>query len=350
MNVPAEYYCPISLLIMVDPVICLPCGHTFERTEIEKCEDNPLTRVKKTGLVPNLALKSLIDQYLKDHPEAQKDVYVVPQKPVDSSFDISTGDLLNLIQNQFRFVGLNEATVTKRAVAVILLTLYPSNASAPDVDIDRQIITSQINDNLCQGDLVYLVTLNSRDFMYSTAVMRSYRGDQCIVDTYDNDSGRQQISVPKNKVSFKRKTTSTQYKFFMNFETLDLFNTYIGGLDSIGQYRQFTCAVALVNDFICSDLHINIRIRGQQNSQGEFEERYVYNPRFGDIVYLSTFEEQHVGVIIEINEQVIALWHKILICGENGFKKIAVSTKRMSFKRPGTFQEINLMRLCGIAC
>jgi hypothetical protein len=350
MNAPTEYYCPISLLIMVDPVICLPGGHTFERTEIEKCKENPLTRAKVTDMVPNLALKSLIDQYLKDHPEAQKDVYVVPQKPVDSSFDISTSDVVNLIQNPFRFVGLTEDIVTKRAVAVIVLSLYSNHNVAPDIGIDGYMTSGRIDNGIFEGDLVYIVTRNNRNFVCSTAVMRSCRGDQCIVDTYDNESGQQQLSVPRNNISFKRKTSSTHFAFFMNFEILDLFNTYTVVLDSLGVFRQFTYATALINDIICNDSQAGIRVRPEQNEHGEFIRPYIYNPRFGDIVYLSIFEEQHLGIVIEVNEQVVALWHKILICGEHGIKKITVSTTRMSFKRPGIFQEVNLMRLCGIAC
>ena len=350
MNAPAEYYCPISLLIMTDPVICLPCGHTFERIEIEKCEDNPLTRVKKTGLAPNLALKSLIDQYLKDHPEAQKDVYTVPQKVTEPLFDIAPIDVINLIQNQFRFVNLNEATVTKRTVAMILLSLYSrNNTPAPDVDIDRQMITGQINNDICEGDLVYLITLTNRDYMYSTAVLRSHTRDQCVVDIYDNDEGRKQITVSKNNVSFKRKTTQAHYKFFVNFDTIDLFNTRITDLDSHGEYKPFIFAVALINDVMRNYSQPGIVGRPQQNDIGEFVNPHL-NPRFGDIVYLTTFEEQRLGIVIEVNEQVGALWHTILICKTGAFKKIAVSAKRMSFKRQATFQEINLMRLCGVVC
>lgn len=74
---PDDFRCPISLDIMSDPVI-LPTGHTYDRSSISKwlslSHGNPTC--PKTGqrlitpgpaLVPNLALKRLIEQYCHEN-------------------------------------------------------------------------------------------------------------------------------------------------------------------------------------------------------------------------------------------------------------------------------------------
>ena len=65
--VPPEYCCPITLEIMIDPVICED-GFTYERKSIENLQSNisPLTRepINKTNLISNKILKLLINKYL----------------------------------------------------------------------------------------------------------------------------------------------------------------------------------------------------------------------------------------------------------------------------------------------
>lgn len=66
-NIPEEFLCPVSLEIMVDPVICED-GITYERMSIMKLHDSvsPITRQKidKNNVIPNRALKKLIEQYV----------------------------------------------------------------------------------------------------------------------------------------------------------------------------------------------------------------------------------------------------------------------------------------------
>lgn len=70
VNVPDEYKCPISMELMVDPVVCSD-GHTYERDSIERLfrtnkYRSPLTREKITKmLIPNVNLKKLINDYLE---------------------------------------------------------------------------------------------------------------------------------------------------------------------------------------------------------------------------------------------------------------------------------------------
>lgn len=72
---PDEFCCPLSYDLMTDPVIVFP-GQTFDRTSIqrwfEQCDlegkprTNPLTRhnVSRSPLIPNLALKALIEKWV----------------------------------------------------------------------------------------------------------------------------------------------------------------------------------------------------------------------------------------------------------------------------------------------
>ncbi|GMH66136.1 hypothetical protein TL16_g12682 [Triparma laevis f. inornata] len=67
-DAPNQFMCPISLSLMVDPVVAMD-GHTYERMNIENWfktkKTSPLTRAKmKTQLIPNQALKSQIQEYL----------------------------------------------------------------------------------------------------------------------------------------------------------------------------------------------------------------------------------------------------------------------------------------------
>ena len=65
---PVEYLCPISLSLMVDPVIAAD-GHTYERADIElwfqQKRKSPKTgnQLADLRLIPNIALRQLIDDY-----------------------------------------------------------------------------------------------------------------------------------------------------------------------------------------------------------------------------------------------------------------------------------------------
>ncbi|KAL6197544.1 hypothetical protein ACLB2K_033152 [Fragaria x ananassa] len=77
---PDDFFCPISLEIMSDPVI-LPSGHTFDRPSIQRWLDAghrtcPLTKLplpEHPPLIPNHALRSLISNYTLPSPLPQPD-------------------------------------------------------------------------------------------------------------------------------------------------------------------------------------------------------------------------------------------------------------------------------------
>jgi hypothetical protein len=68
-DIPQNYICPISYEIMIDPVIT-PYGISYDRESIEKWLINhdmdPIAHKKlnKNMLIPNYALKSLIEEYI----------------------------------------------------------------------------------------------------------------------------------------------------------------------------------------------------------------------------------------------------------------------------------------------
>ncbi len=69
--IPNEFICPISLEIMLDPVICED-GHTYDRESIGIIlnDRSPITRqpINKNNLIPNRALRHLIESFLRSNP------------------------------------------------------------------------------------------------------------------------------------------------------------------------------------------------------------------------------------------------------------------------------------------
>lgn len=86
VEIPDQFFCPITLELMIDPVI-IEDGNTYEREAIKQALKNnptsPLTReaVDPNLLIPNRALKQLIAQFVKEHPEAMQDNAALPAAP-----------------------------------------------------------------------------------------------------------------------------------------------------------------------------------------------------------------------------------------------------------------------------
>ena len=75
-ELPSEYVCPITQSVMVDPV-STEDGHTYERSAIArwlaKKRTSPLTgaALRTTTLVPNIALRKLIEEHRSKHPSVE---------------------------------------------------------------------------------------------------------------------------------------------------------------------------------------------------------------------------------------------------------------------------------------
>ena len=71
-NIDNNFICSITLEVMKDPVICSD-GHTYERSAIEKWlsteNHSPMTRqiITNKSLIPNIALRNIIQEYEKNH-------------------------------------------------------------------------------------------------------------------------------------------------------------------------------------------------------------------------------------------------------------------------------------------
>lgn len=65
-NIPQEYICPISLDIMVDPVICEDC-HTYDKSSLVVITNgkSPITGkpMNVNFYIPNIALRNIIREY-----------------------------------------------------------------------------------------------------------------------------------------------------------------------------------------------------------------------------------------------------------------------------------------------
>lgn len=74
-DAPPEFKCPITMLIMKEPVI-MPDGQTYERKAIESAfKVNPISPITRQPMSMsegkvNYAPKSLIDKYIQDHKHA----------------------------------------------------------------------------------------------------------------------------------------------------------------------------------------------------------------------------------------------------------------------------------------
>jgi hypothetical protein len=73
-TIPDEFKCPITLDVMKDPVLCED-GFTYERSAIMSIHNSisPMTRqpIDKTKLIPNRALKNVIERSISTNVEYQ---------------------------------------------------------------------------------------------------------------------------------------------------------------------------------------------------------------------------------------------------------------------------------------
>ena len=76
-SIPDEFICPITFEIMKEPVICED-GYTYDKSAIMSIQNSlsPITRqpINKTKLIPNRALKSMIDRFLLSNPQYQNNI------------------------------------------------------------------------------------------------------------------------------------------------------------------------------------------------------------------------------------------------------------------------------------
>jgi hypothetical protein len=89
-TIPDDFKCPITLDVMKDPVLCED-GFTYERSAIISLRNSisPMTRqpIDKTKLIPNRALKNIIDKSLSTNVEYQNILKKQKTEEINISFE-----------------------------------------------------------------------------------------------------------------------------------------------------------------------------------------------------------------------------------------------------------------------
>ena len=103
-QIPEEFTCPITLDIMVDPVICSD-GNTYERVAIMAVTDSksPLTRepFNKANLIPNRSLKNAIARF-KESNDIARLTEQAKKERVRSQKYVFNCDTLYAIKNKYK--------------------------------------------------------------------------------------------------------------------------------------------------------------------------------------------------------------------------------------------------------
>lgn len=117
--IPHEFLCPITLEIMVDPVI-VATGQTYERESIQKWLNSNHRTCPKTGqtldhlsLAPNFALRNLILQW------CGKNNFELPRRDACVGCDGSNADLVEQISCVVQNLSCTELDVQREAIAKI---------------------------------------------------------------------------------------------------------------------------------------------------------------------------------------------------------------------------------------
>ncbi len=102
-KIPEHLKCPITLTLMVDPVITNN-GHTYERDAIERWMENnnkePLTRELFWSIYPNRGIKDACDEYRKSQDQKSNDSEMVEMDDANSAISTDLEEELNLSSNE----------------------------------------------------------------------------------------------------------------------------------------------------------------------------------------------------------------------------------------------------------
>jgi hypothetical protein len=89
-TIPDDFKCPITLDVMKDPVLCED-GFTYERSAIISLRNSisPMTRqpIDKTKLIPNRALKNVIEKSISTNVEYQNILKKQKTEEINLSFE-----------------------------------------------------------------------------------------------------------------------------------------------------------------------------------------------------------------------------------------------------------------------
>lgn len=162
--------CPLTLEVMVDPVLCAD-GHTYERFAIEQWlivhKVSPKTNevLDSTRLVPNHALRSMIQDWLKQHQEQRwhipADRVILGARVVGrGAWGVVTESVMKDSQN--------------RHVAVASKSVPDAVSDQAKKMLDRELKMLCIATSRCSGVCRFYGTVEKDDVMY--LVMKLYEG------------------------------------------------------------------------------------------------------------------------------------------------------------------------------
>ncbi|KAI3519745.1 hypothetical protein L1887_08960 [Cichorium endivia] len=136
INIPDEYRCPISLDLMLDPVI-VASGHTYDRVSIAQWINSGHHTCPKSGkrlihmaLIPNYALKSLIHQFCEEN-----NLPVTDPATSSTSLEKSSSTKRKLPEK-----AIDHISATKAAMDAVKMTaeFLVGKLAMGSVDIQRQ--------------------------------------------------------------------------------------------------------------------------------------------------------------------------------------------------------------------
>ena len=195
-SLPNDWLCPITLSVMRDPVIASD-GHSYERSAIthwfEQSTISPKSgaHLHSTDLIPNIALRNTIQEYLKAHPLNA----VAQQTTAFKDADVVIKRQIYKVDGQ-RFLHV---TATPPAAGerqpVVLIAIVDNSGSMGDTADDN----SAESFGYTRMDLVkhalrtMAATLNPTDMM--AIVKYSTSASSVIGPTLMTETGRARVSV-----------------------------------------------------------------------------------------------------------------------------------------------------------
>jgi len=179
LEIPNKFKCPISHLIMIDPVVASD-GHSYEREWIEWVDKSPLTGEKlkvpvKDNLFPNHDLRSDIQTFIANHPEVidEDDVSMPVSQWLKLKDIIAKGDIKgfdDFVKSDKRYLikvpeqAQDEGLISKKAK---LPKGHPLSwaISVGNLDIVNKIRIAQGDQALESLDNVYPHALANKAFL-----------------------------------------------------------------------------------------------------------------------------------------------------------------------------------------
>lgn len=222
VQIPPEFICPITLEIMKEPYI-LPDGQTYEKEAIREAlvlkQVSPLTKAPmkfEDGKV-NYALKSLIENFLKDHPEVnvneKRDIPGVPRiKSINVAIESMSANYIvdpNDEHKCFIDVKIKPVTPVRRAPILLIAMMDVSGsmgqdscktvAGMEDISFSRlQLVQHSLNtiiSVLGEEDMICLIEFSSRASILLEPKLLNKEGKEQALNTIKqmNPSGTTNI-------------------------------------------------------------------------------------------------------------------------------------------------------------